>query len=179
MQKSKKELIMNYTLFREARMRKGLSQKELADKIGKYAPYIVDIELGRRDLRISNIEKLCEALDLEITIKPKTNNMSQLPQTNNEEKYDVEYIHAGMLHKDFLQLKEKKQALYLFDYGGFFVAYDEDAVVITEIFKESFLDKTKAGYYMTLLRSTINNNISLKISELQKRGYEVIMVRNS
>ena len=169
---------MNYTLFREARMRKGLSQKELADKIGKYAPYIVDIELGRRDLRISNIEKLCEALDLEITIKPKTNNMSQLPQTNNEEKYDVAYIHAGMLHKDFLQLKEKKQALYLFDYGGFFVAYDEDAVVITEIFKESFLDKTKTGYYITLLRSTINNNISLKISELQKRGYEVIMVRN-
>ena len=81
---------MNYTLFREARMRKGLSQKELADKIGKYPPYIVDIELGRRDLRISNIEKLCEALDLEINIKPKTNNMSQLPQTNNEEKYDVE-----------------------------------------------------------------------------------------
>jgi DNA mismatch repair ATPase MutS len=105
--------------------------------------------------------------------------MSQLPQTNNEEKYDVEYIHAGMLHKDFLQLKENKQALYLFDYGGFFVAYDEDAVVITEIFKESFLDKTKTGYYITSLRSTINNNFSLKISELQKRGYEVIMVRNS
>ena len=94
------------------------------------------------------------------------------------EKYDVEYIHAGMLHKDFLQLKEKKQALYLFDYGGFFVAYDEDAVVITEIFKESFLDKTKTGYYITSLRSTINNNFSLKISELQKRGYEVIMVQN-
>lgn len=166
---------MNYEIIREARINKGLTMKELADKIGKFSSYIAEIESGKRDLRISNIEKICEALDLEIIIRKKT--MKTL-ETYNDYEVKAEIITAGFLHKDYLELKKKRDALYLFDFGGFFVAYDEDAKVVVDTFQEPVLDKVKAGYYITSLRSTIPGGLALKVSELQRKGYEVIIVRN-
>lgn len=166
---------MDYGIFREARKSKGLTLQALADKIGKHNPYVADMEAGKRDLRISNIEKICEALDLEIIIRKKT--MKTL-ETYNDYEVKAEFITAGLLHKDYLALKAKKDALYLFDFGGFFVAYDDDAKVVVDTFQEPILDKVKSGYCMTMLRSTIAGGLALKVSELQRKGYEVIIVRN-
>ena len=166
---------MDYGIIKEARKQKGLTLKELADKIGKYSPYIVEIEAGKRDLRISNLEKICDALDLEITIKYK-NTLNTLEDTD-ELGLMVEIIKAGFLHKDYLKLKEQRNALYLFDFGGFYVAYDEDAMVIVNEFKEATISKVKAGYYMTLFRSSISGGLAVKVKQLLDSGYEVVVVR--
>lgn len=166
---------MDYGIFREARKRKGMTLQALADKIGKYNPYIADMEAGKRDLRISNIEKICEALDLEIIIRKKT--MKTLEICEGHE-VKVEVITAGFMHDDYLELKKNRDALYLFDFGGYFVAYDDDAKVVVDTFQKPLLNKVKAGYYTTSIHSTIAGGLALKVSELQRKGYEVIIVRN-
>lgn len=90
----------------------------------------------------------------------------------------VEFITAGVLYEDYLELKKKRDALYLFDFGDCFGAYEDDAKVIVDTFQKPLLNMVKAGYYITYLRSTISGGLALKISELQRKGYEVIIVRN-
>ena len=165
---------MDYGIIKEARKQKGMTMKELAEKIGKYSPYIAEIEAGKRDLRISNVEKICEALDLEITIKHKKT--MNTPDEVDELGSKVEIIKAGFLHKDYLKLKEQRNALYIFDFGGFYIAYDEDAMVFVNEFQETTLHKVKS-YYMTSYRSSILGGLSLKIDKLLSRGYEVVVVR--
>ena len=166
---------MDYGIFREARKSKGLTLQSLADKIGKHNPYIADMEAGKRDLRISNIEKICEALDLEIIIRKKT---QKTFDTYNDYEVKAEIITGGLMYKDYIALKEKKDALYLFDFGGLFIAYDEDAKVLVDTFQESTLDKVKVGYSITMLRYTATDDHAMKVSELQRKGYEVIIVRS-
>ncbi|UZD22287.1 helix-turn-helix transcriptional regulator [Algoriphagus halophytocola] len=48
------------------RKAKELSQEDLADKSGLNRPYISAIEQGKRNVSLEVIEKLAEALDIEI-----------------------------------------------------------------------------------------------------------------
>jgi transcriptional regulator with XRE-family HTH domain len=48
------------------RKEKGLSQEELAEKSGLNRPYISGIEQGKRNVSLEVIEKLAEALGIEI-----------------------------------------------------------------------------------------------------------------
>lgn len=68
---------MNYILedllheLREARLRKGLSQRELSALAGVPQSHISKIEAGHVDLRMSSLIGLARALDLELFIAPK------------------------------------------------------------------------------------------------------------
>jgi transcriptional regulator with XRE-family HTH domain len=48
------------------RKEKGMSQKELAEKSGLNRPYISAIEQGKRNVSLEVMEKLAEALQIEI-----------------------------------------------------------------------------------------------------------------
>jgi len=56
---------------REARRRKGLSQRELSAKSGVPQSHISKIESGAVDLRVSSLVALARALDLELELVPK------------------------------------------------------------------------------------------------------------
>ena len=56
---------------REARQRKGLSQRELSAKSGVPQSHISKIENGDVDLRVSSLVALARALDLELELVPK------------------------------------------------------------------------------------------------------------
>ncbi len=51
---------------REERLKRGLSQEELAAKAGVHRTYIGMIERGEKNITLSNIKKVAEALDLKI-----------------------------------------------------------------------------------------------------------------
>lgn len=48
------------------RKEKGLSQEELAEKSGLNRPYISGIEQGKRNVSLEVMEKLAEALEVEM-----------------------------------------------------------------------------------------------------------------
>lgn len=56
---------------REARLRKGLSQRELSARAGVPQSHISKIESGAVDLRVSSLIALARVLDLEILAVPK------------------------------------------------------------------------------------------------------------
>lgn len=56
---------------REARSRKGLSQRELSARSGVPQSHISKIESGGVDLRVSSLIALARALDLELFVAPK------------------------------------------------------------------------------------------------------------
>lgn len=47
-------------LIKEARLKKGLTQKELADKIGLNKSYISKIENNVKEIRLSNLQRIVE-----------------------------------------------------------------------------------------------------------------------
>lgn len=47
---------------RKIRTEKGISQEELADLCGLHRTYISDVELGKRNLSLENIERISDAL---------------------------------------------------------------------------------------------------------------------
>lgn len=47
---------------RVIRHREGISQEELADRCGLHRTYVSDIELGKRNVSLENIERLACAL---------------------------------------------------------------------------------------------------------------------
>ncbi len=51
---------------REERLKKGLSQEELAAKAGVHRTYIGMIERGEKNITLLNIKKVAKALDLSI-----------------------------------------------------------------------------------------------------------------
>ena len=55
-------------LIKETRKEKKLTQKELAEKIGKEREYIARIEKGKTDLQISNFVQIINALDLKLQL---------------------------------------------------------------------------------------------------------------
>jgi transcriptional regulator with XRE-family HTH domain len=58
-------------IMKEARARKGLSQRELSAKSGVPQSHISKIESGRVDLRVSSLVALARVLDLELELVPK------------------------------------------------------------------------------------------------------------
>ncbi|MGL5047548.1 MAG: helix-turn-helix domain-containing protein [Shewanella sp.] len=56
---------------REARVRKGFSQRELSARSGVPQSHISKIESGGVDLRISSLISLARVLDLELFVAPK------------------------------------------------------------------------------------------------------------
>ena len=56
---------------REARQRKGFSQRELSAKSGVPQSHISRIEKGDVDLRVSSLVALARVLDLELELVPK------------------------------------------------------------------------------------------------------------
>ena len=56
---------------KEARERKGLSQRQLGKLVGVPQSHISKIESGAVDLRLSSLVELARALDLELTVVPR------------------------------------------------------------------------------------------------------------
>ena len=48
---------------RKLRQERNISQEELAERCGLHRTYISDIELGKRNVSLENIERLAAALD--------------------------------------------------------------------------------------------------------------------
>ena len=48
---------------RKIRLERGISQEELADRSGLHRTYISDIELGKRNLSLENIERIAISLN--------------------------------------------------------------------------------------------------------------------
>ncbi len=51
---------------REVRQARGLSQEELAFKAGLHRTYVSSAERGKRNVGLVNIERLAQALDIDI-----------------------------------------------------------------------------------------------------------------
>lgn len=56
---------------REARLRRNLSQEELATKLGLHQRQISDLERAAMDPRLSTVENVARALDLELMLVPR------------------------------------------------------------------------------------------------------------
>jgi transcriptional regulator with XRE-family HTH domain len=59
------------TLLKEARERKGLSQRALSERVGLPQSHLSKIENGAVDLQASNLIEIARALDLELTLLPR------------------------------------------------------------------------------------------------------------
>jgi len=65
------DLDLEFTLIRailEQRARKGITQKQLAEKVGTKQSAIARFESGRANPTLAFVKKLSEALDLKLTI---------------------------------------------------------------------------------------------------------------
>lgn len=54
-------------VIRNLRQQKNISQEELADLCGLHRTYISDIELGKRNVSLENIERISNALNVSLT----------------------------------------------------------------------------------------------------------------
>src|SRR5438552_18266048 len=59
------------SVFREARLRRQLSQQQLAAKLGLGQRQISDLERATTDPRLSTIQNVARALDLEVMVIPR------------------------------------------------------------------------------------------------------------
>ena len=49
---------------RHLRLEQGISQEELAERCGLHRTYISDVELGKRNVSLENIEHIAKALNI-------------------------------------------------------------------------------------------------------------------
>ena len=62
------ELLKNFGLhFKLARMKKGLSQAQLAELLNSHVRYISDIECGRRNITLKTIHKFADVMDIKLS----------------------------------------------------------------------------------------------------------------
>lgn len=52
---------------RALRQKKKISQEALADLCGLHRTYISDVELGKRNVSLENIDKIADALDISVS----------------------------------------------------------------------------------------------------------------
>ena len=52
---------------RQIRQEKHISQEELADMCGLHRTYLSDVELGKRNISLENIEKIADSLNMTIS----------------------------------------------------------------------------------------------------------------
>lgn len=79
---------------REARVRKGLSQRELSARSGVPQSHISKIESGSVDLRLSSLIALARVLDLELLVAPKKSvpAIQSIIRTTNGTHDEGEYV---------------------------------------------------------------------------------------
>jgi transcriptional regulator with XRE-family HTH domain len=58
-------------VLRDARLRQPLTQQELADKLGLRQRQISDLERARTDPRLSTVQNVARALDLDVVLVPR------------------------------------------------------------------------------------------------------------
>jgi len=64
----KKLVLLNFgNKVREERLKRNLSQEELAERAGVHRTYIGMIERAEKNITLSNIEKIALALEIEIS----------------------------------------------------------------------------------------------------------------
>lgn len=59
------------TALRDARLSRGLSQKHLAERLGLHQRQISDLERAAMDPRVSTIQNVARALDLDLMLIPR------------------------------------------------------------------------------------------------------------
>lgn len=52
---------------RRFRQKEGISQEELADRVGLHRTYVGSVERGERNISIDNMERLAAALNVQLT----------------------------------------------------------------------------------------------------------------
>lgn len=83
---------------KELRIRAGLTQEELAAKIGKVKSYICNIEKGTRTTKLENVPLLAEALNVSISelvgldIDPSSPFLEYIPFLARAEEGDIRSI---------------------------------------------------------------------------------------
>lgn len=64
---NKSEILTEFgSVIRELRLERQISQEALADICGLHRTYVSDIELGKRNISLENIEKIANALGVSI-----------------------------------------------------------------------------------------------------------------
>ena len=60
----KEHILIRYgQAVRKVRLEQGISQEELADRCGLHRTYISDVELGKRNISLENIERISISLN--------------------------------------------------------------------------------------------------------------------
>lgn len=60
----KEHILIRYgQAVRKVRLEQGISQEELADRCGLHRTYISDVELGKRNISLENIERIAISLN--------------------------------------------------------------------------------------------------------------------
>lgn len=60
----KEHILIHYgQAVRKVRLEQGISQEELADRCGLHRTYISDVELGKRNISLENIERIAISLN--------------------------------------------------------------------------------------------------------------------
>ena len=66
--KMQKDILVCYgEAIRHIRQKRKISQEELADRSNLHRTYISDVELGKRNISLANIEKIAQALKMRIS----------------------------------------------------------------------------------------------------------------
>lgn len=64
----KSEILLKYgQVVRKIRLEKGISQETLAELSGLHRTYMSDVELGKRNVSLENIDRIANALDVSIS----------------------------------------------------------------------------------------------------------------
>lgn len=64
----KSEIFLKYgQVVRKIRLEKGISQETLADLSGLHRTYMSDVELGKRNVSLENIDRIANALEVSIS----------------------------------------------------------------------------------------------------------------
>ena len=60
----KEHILIRYgQAVRKVRLEQGISQEELADRCGLHRTYISDVEIGKRNISLENIERIAISLN--------------------------------------------------------------------------------------------------------------------